>query len=136
VLGRRQGQPGAPLRRPLSMNLVGLAFSGGGIRSATFNLGVLQALAKLNVLRHCDYLSTVSGGGYIGSWFTAWTYREGKNMNGGERVQETLEVREAGQASRPRILCEHRVAPRRMNGPQNHMEMAILEYRETATPAP
>ncbi|MBD0305784.1 MAG: patatin-like phospholipase family protein [Nitrospiraceae bacterium] len=79
------------------MNLVGLAFSGGGIRSATFNLGVLQALAKLDVLRHCDYLSTVSGGGYIGSWFTAWTYREGKNMNGGERVQETLEVREARQ---------------------------------------
>src|SRR6185369_470264 len=50
--------------------LFGLAFSGGGIRSATFNLGVLQALAELGVLAKVDYLSTVSGGGYIGSWFT------------------------------------------------------------------
>lgn len=46
---------------------IGLAFSGGGIRSATFNLGILQALARKNILRFCDYLSTVSGGGYIGS---------------------------------------------------------------------
>jgi len=70
----------SPMRRALSQNLVGLAFSGGGIRSATFNLGVLQALAKLDVLRHCDYLSTVSGGGYIGSWFSAWMYREGERI--------------------------------------------------------
>ena len=47
--------------------LVGLAFSGGGIRSATFNLGVLQALEKCGVLSSIDYLSTVSGGGYLGS---------------------------------------------------------------------
>lgn len=42
--------------------LVGLAFSGGGIRSATFNLGILQGLAKKNLLNKFDYLSTVSGG--------------------------------------------------------------------------
>jgi predicted acylesterase/phospholipase RssA len=48
--------------------LVGLAFSGGGIRSATFNLGVLQGFAKLGLLPMFDYLSTVSGGGYIGGW--------------------------------------------------------------------
>ena len=47
--------------------LMGLALSGGGIRSATFSLGVLQALAKHDVLKKMDYLSTVSGGGYIGS---------------------------------------------------------------------
>src|ERR1035438_846530 len=46
----------------------GVAFSGGGIRSATFNLGVLQGLAELGLLPFIDYLSTVSGGGYIGSW--------------------------------------------------------------------
>src|SRR5690242_5431294 len=55
--------------------LMGLAFSGGGIRSATFNLGVLQALAQLKLLRQFDYLSTVSGGGYIGSWLSAWIAR-------------------------------------------------------------
>src|SRR5262249_7773400 len=57
--------------------LMGLAFSGGGIRSATFNLGMLQSLARLNLLSKFDYLSTVSGGGYIGSWFIAWVNRKG-----------------------------------------------------------
>jgi hypothetical protein len=51
-------------------DLVGLAFSGGGIRSATFNLGVLQALEAGGVLHHVDYLSSVSGGGYIASCCT------------------------------------------------------------------
>ncbi|NMH26894.1 hypothetical protein G6047_02515 [Flavobacterium sp. SE-s28] len=58
-----------------NMKLAGLAFSGGGIRSATFNLGVLQKLAELGALPRFDYLSTVSGGGYIGSWYTSWLYR-------------------------------------------------------------
>ena len=56
-------------------NLTALCFSGGGIRSATFNLGVLQALAELKLLHRLDYLSTVSGGGYIGGWLAAWTSR-------------------------------------------------------------
>ncbi len=56
-------------------NLLGLCFSGGGIRSATFNLGVLQALARHGLLRRVDYLSTVSGGGYIGAWLTALLHR-------------------------------------------------------------
>ncbi|MCF6155820.1 MAG: hypothetical protein E3K36_11345 [Candidatus Brocadia sp.] len=58
--------------------LVGLAFSGGGIRSATFNLGVLQGLAELGILPIFDYLSTVSGGGYIGSWLVAWIKNKGR----------------------------------------------------------
>ena len=45
----------------------GLALSGGGIRSATFCFGLLRALAKNGLLKRFDYLSTVSGGGYIGS---------------------------------------------------------------------
>jgi Patatin-like phospholipase len=45
---------------------VGLALSGGGIRSATFSLGVLQSLARRRLLPRIDYLSTVSGGGYTG----------------------------------------------------------------------
>ena len=54
--------------------LSGLALSGGGIRSATFNLGVLQALNRFRVLGF-DYLSTVSGGGYTGGWWSAWIAR-------------------------------------------------------------
>jgi hypothetical protein len=52
-----------------------LCLSGGGIRSASFNLGVLQGLAQAGVLARFDYLSTVSGGGYIGGWLTAWRAR-------------------------------------------------------------
>jgi hypothetical protein len=48
---------------------VTLALSGGGIRSATFGLGVLQALAKSEVLGKVTTISTVSGGGFIGVFF-------------------------------------------------------------------
>jgi len=65
-----------------------LCFSGGGIRSATFSLGVLQRMAKHSLppegseqkphmLAEFDFLSTVSGGGYIGSWFSSWVQRAG-----------------------------------------------------------
>ena len=47
---------------------LGIALSGGGIRSATFCLGVLQAIARAGLLGRIDYLSTVSGGGYLGSF--------------------------------------------------------------------
>ena len=57
--------------RGAEQNLVGLAFSGGGIRSATFGLGVLESLKRLGWLKRVDYLSTVSGGGYIGAWLSA-----------------------------------------------------------------
>ena len=53
-----------------------LCISGGGIRSATFALGAIQGLADLGILENFDYLSTVSGGGYIGSWLTAWKQRQ------------------------------------------------------------
>ncbi len=51
--------------------LVGIAFSGGGIRSAAINLGIAQALHKCGVFGHVDYMSTVSGGGYLGSSISA-----------------------------------------------------------------
>ncbi len=47
-----------------------LACSGGGIRSASFGLGIMQALAADNKLQHFDYLSSVSGGGYLSSSLT------------------------------------------------------------------
>lgn len=59
----------------LSANLTGVCFSGGGIRSATFNLGVLQAIAAEGKLGKIDYLSTVSGGGYIHLFLAAWIHR-------------------------------------------------------------
>jgi Patatin-like phospholipase len=49
-----------------------LCLSGGGIRSAAFSLGVLQVLAYRGLLTQFQYLSTVSGGGYIGGWLSRW----------------------------------------------------------------
>lgn len=71
------------LRTP-PRDVAGMCFSGGGIRSATFNLGILQALAELKLLGKFDYLSTVSGGGYIHQWLAAWWKRE--SVNEGESV--------------------------------------------------
>jgi hypothetical protein len=59
-----------------------LCFSGGGIRSATFNLGVLQGLARRELLERFHYLSTVSGGGYIGSWLSAWIHHHPRGVAG------------------------------------------------------
>ena len=72
----------------LRLESVGLAFSGGGIRSATFNLGFLQGISSLGLLKHFDYLSTVSGGGYIGAWFAAWVRREGGAAGDPKRPDE------------------------------------------------
>jgi len=79
----------------LQMDLCGLALSGGGIRSATFALGVLQGLASRNLLKEFDYLSTVSGGGYIGSWLAVWIQREGKVQT----VQQQLHPKRSEQAA-------------------------------------
>jgi len=52
-------------------NKFGIALSGGGIRSATINLGFLETLNEFNILQRADYISTVSGGGYTGAYVQA-----------------------------------------------------------------
>ena len=69
-------------------DLIGLAFSGGGIRSASFSLGVAQYVIEKGLLKHIDFLSTVSGGGYIGSCLSA--------LMAGRRDGERLLVRRDG----------------------------------------
>src|SRR5215470_678377 len=59
-----------------------LCISGGGIRSATFGLGILQGLARCGLLGKFHYLSTVSGGGYIGSWLSAWIKNDPQGVDG------------------------------------------------------
>lgn len=71
-------------RRSRAAYRTGLALSGGGVRSASFSLGVLQVLAEARLLRHFDYLSTVSGGGYIGS---ALALRLAEAARGGETAE-------------------------------------------------
>ena len=63
---------GTPVPRPTpASNVVGLCLSGGGVRSAAFCLGALQALDAHGLIDKIDYLSTVSGGGYIGTSMSA-----------------------------------------------------------------
>lgn len=69
-------------RRLFDADLWGLCLSGGGIRSATFALGVIQQLAAVKLLPRFNYLSTVSGGGYIGSWLSSWASREPGGIDG------------------------------------------------------
>jgi hypothetical protein len=79
-----------------------LCLSGGGMRSATFALGLMQGLTRFGLLGRCHYLSSVSGGGYIASWLTAWRHcaddqsvREGMNvaMDTGREAEQISGIR-------------------------------------------
>jgi hypothetical protein len=91
-------------RKALDLGMVGLAFSGGGIRSGSVCIGFLQGLAKLRLLRLFDYLSTVSGGGYAGAWLAAWVRREAPR--GLANVELQLDPSRVSQAEATRF---HRV---------------------------
>lgn len=73
---------------------VGFGLSGGGIRSATFSLGVFQALAAHGLIREIDYLSTVSGGGYFGSFLGRLCGR-GRAIRDAADVEQVLAPDEA-----------------------------------------
>ena len=70
---------------------VGLALSGGGLRSATFSLGILQAMAGMRALDKVDALSTVSGGGYTGSMISRLFCR--KSVHCVEDVERAISPR-------------------------------------------
>jgi hypothetical protein len=102
----------------------GLALSGGGIRSATFSMGVLQALSRrpagadseepdqCSVLDLVDYVSTVSGGGYTGGFWSRWLHEAAL----GEREQTPsllTRVVDAIKTSTPAPIADpnHPIAP-------------------------
>lgn len=62
---------------PEQENWFGIAMSGGGIRSATINLGILKTLNKFGILQKADYISTVSGGGYTHAYVQGTVKQEG-----------------------------------------------------------
>ena len=104
---RRQMSPFAFVRKYAKGENWGLALSGGGIRSATFSLGALQSMARTAIpaggaggtgntaavgveakspllLPQFDHLSTVSGGGFIGSFFCSLFVPGRLSLNVGE----------------------------------------------------
>ena len=90
---------------PDKAHAIALALSGGGIRSATFSLGVLVALARRGVLSQVDYLSTVSGGGYLGSFLSAFLNSRQNNI--GLEADDLPFRREAGEAEALRHIRQH-----------------------------
>jgi predicted acylesterase/phospholipase RssA len=55
--------------RAITIGKVGVALSGGGFRASFFHVGLLARLAELDLLRHVDVLSCVSGGSIIGAHY-------------------------------------------------------------------
>lgn len=101
-----------PLKRVLH-HLRGnaLCLSGGGIRSASLSLGIVQGLARITcssedayqlgadkgngILHDLQFLSTVSGGGYLGSWLSSWIARLAKSAPAGKAATDESNAREA-----------------------------------------
>lgn len=93
-LGIEHGTPGQP-------NWFGIALSGGGIRSATINMGFLQVLNKYGILQKADYLSSVSGGGYTHSYVQA-TAKETGDFNKLFTMEHIETMRKHGEYMVPR----------------------------------
>ncbi|MDH4390367.1 MAG: patatin-like phospholipase family protein [Aquabacterium sp.] len=107
--------------------LVGLALSGGGIRSASFAAGALEALARQGLLRAFDIVSSVSGGGYAAAWIGAWAYRHADGMAGVEADLRPVD----GLARAPlRWLRRHcaYLAPRRGSSVASDLWALIAAY--------
>lgn len=94
LIAARRHHVGA--EKPIQSERWGLALSGGGVRSATFCYGLVTALAKTDVFRRFDLMSTVSGGGYIGSMIG----RLAQSKKTAEELQDTLA--EPGKTSKER----------------------------------
>ncbi len=91
-------EPNLKYKPPFDM--FGLALSGGGIRSATFNLGFVKILNEKGIFKYADYLSTVSGGGYAGG-FIQKRLKDTKDYSGLFDDEEMKHLKEHGDYLRP-----------------------------------
>ncbi len=80
--------------RSVPQEIFGVALSGGGVRSACFCLGALQALDRYKLIPRIDYLSTVSGGGYIGASMVSALTRSNGEFPFAVAEQENGDVRD------------------------------------------
>ncbi|MEP7308384.1 MAG: hypothetical protein ABJA98_23010 [Acidobacteriota bacterium] len=114
-----------------------LCFSGGGIRSATFGLGLLQGLsaaaadddARPRLVGEIDFLSTVSGGGYLGAWFSAWATRLARPGSQWFHVAQPDEA--DGPAGVFRLLVE---SPQTLLDPDPKPVRYLRDYSNYLTP--
>lgn len=110
VRKRREAMSGAPAAKKEITDTCGLALSGGGIRSATFCLGIVQTLQRRGIFNQIDYLSTVSGGGYLGAFLSSYLGTQDKAgaklpqqpsppQNPAQRVEDAFTARDGGAES-------------------------------------
>lgn len=108
---------------PLPCTATGLALSGGGIRSAALSLGAIQALQKNERITSLDYLSSVSGGGYIGSSLSA-----AMSVAGGGRFPFGTDVSDSDALAHLRNYSNY-LMPRGRSGIRNGSEAAAILLR-------
>lgn len=117
-----------------------LCISGGGVRSATFGLGVIQGLAGANILDKFHYLSTVSGGGYMGSWLSSWVRRHPEGVSG---VQADLQRADTAIGAQQQIdpivgtkgTIERRDPPQQKISPEPPPLRHLREYSNYLSPS-
>lgn len=121
----RADEPKRDRMRPLPVpcDATGLALSGGGIRSAAVCLGALQALHLRGRLAAVDYLSTVSGGGYIGACLSA-----AMSDRGGRAFPFGADVFDSPAIARLRNNSNY-LMPRNRSGVRNWFEAIALVLR-------
>ncbi|WP_375391842.1 hypothetical protein [uncultured Sphingomonas sp.] len=110
--------------------LVGLALSGGGIRSATFSLGVLQALARADRLAAIDILSTVSGGSYVGCFLRSLFLP--KRLRGIAPVQNDAALSE--QAKALELAAQYRFAMRALTSDASERALVAPSGKSVRNP--
>ena len=118
---QREARPGDP------SDLWGLCISGGGIRSATLGLGLIQALIREDVFREFDYMSTVSGGGYIGACLTSLMNNDPKVFVNPEKVE--IEPGKLTQVSEKKKELFRQTVPGIRPGSSPFNDLLAFEYK-------
>jgi hypothetical protein len=118
-------------------NAVGLALSGGGIKSATFCLGVVQELVKQGIFQKVDYISTVSGGGYFGSFLSSYlgTVKDKPETkeSADQRAREALLPGEVQPDPEPQTAKDQKAEPEKE--PKPEPDAAPTTASESEAPA-
>jgi hypothetical protein len=109
--------------QPVPCTATGLALSGGGIRSAAVCLGAIQAIAVRGRLDSIDYLSTVSGGGYIGACLSA-----AMSSRGGGQFPFGTDILDSDAVAHLRNYSNY-LMPRGRSGIRNASEAAVIVLR-------
>lgn len=108
--------------RAANSQLVGLALSGGGVRSAAYSLGVLQGLQRSGVLQRVDYLSTVSGGAYAGAYLSSSVLSAGiPDPKGHEEASAAT----LANCSTDHCRSKNSTSPHRRSREERHLNKAL-----------